>query len=566
MANKKYLTSQRARSTFPFNNPVHTDDYSVGGQLFNSLGVGLDQAHQIVQREASKSFITTANTLDIDVFYSVELGDDFSFNVVKGIHDSDREYQLPTVTGEIYDPVTSGYQSYPITTASNNDIESFWYSSYPTRLEVLSGNITYNHELLSTALSGYTNTITSGVMPYPTTIDIWVDGIEESFKTNMVTSTTGDILTKAQLIGTNAGGAMIREEISLYRNGLFRSSHAYKTLESVRVLHFTSEDQQPDIIVQAPLMVQANDTNVPCNYTWYDYVMPDQRYAEKIPITLVNNGTNSYLEYYAFPAARKEDMVELYVSPNPSDMSRYYVKTLLDTNGLAIDAKAFCISKEYERILVVDDTKLYVYDLSPQISDAANLTQTANTDEITIAIEPVSAAPGDTVNVSAWRSTVHRWPVLYRGYITDPNDNYYTINQNGTITSSSTIPDWEQFNETNNHGPLFPTLSLTPNTLGTYLVTIELKYDDASSTQKVRPLAVLAESPLAELTMPSDVIGSSGTNTLTHIGIDDAQNIWVRTIDGKYHVLRLLKDYAMWDFNGKILYLKEKYDRIQISY
>jgi hypothetical protein len=93
---------------------------------------------------------------------------------------------------------------------------------------------------------------------------------------------------------------------------------------------------------------------------------------------------------------------------------------------------------------------------------------------------------------------------------------------------------------------------------GTYTFELETFYHDGTSEIDKHVISVNAINAQVALDLPSDVLNADG------IAFDSDQNLWIKKGNTAYQ-MKLFTDNMIVDFDKKIIYFHEHYDKVTIE-
>lgn len=541
MARKAYST-QYLVNAYPAWSSVRTDEQSLGFQLMNSIGVLFDDLREQNIRIGKNYYLPTSIVSDIDVYYSYQLPDDYIF-----VKEDDDDTELLYTS-----PVVSGYADgnvYAVTTATTNSIEDFWYNAIPDRWTL--GTVASGAHLLAsgTAATSPLNPLTvSGLTHTPNYLYITVSG-----SNSCIGLEDNNFVRKGivQVEGKTRAGADVVEELLFLHDDTIPTKFEYKSIAAsgIRAYGIKERDTSHIHVYSANF----NRPSYPTSYELYEDTYSEDDEATPLFWSV---GSGYTAGTHTLNLEKYDVSLELRIEgfTNKQIILQQEVRT---SSGVNIVPRDIAPEPNSSKLWIVDSGNLYLFnDHLPY--PTCNLMETKQYNANSI-IVPSSyyAVVGETITLEyVWmRPTVGL--VRHRVSVVHPDGTKYLVEEDGTeIAWDSTV--WVYGEPLNR--VIRPSSSPQLTSRGQYIYTLEVYYTDDTSSIDQRIIYVVNKDALADYSLNS----ISPSCTIRGVDVDSEGFVWVIDDAGDKFRIDLHYDNMIIDFEKKVIYFREGYDRIRV--
>jgi len=487
---------------------------------------------ELIKMKANQ-YLTTANLDEIDITYKTVLPTTFEFD----FDTTDPTVPLPivpTVTG------TLDGSPYDVEIASDNDIESFWYDSIPTRVSLDEAVSGVDYELLFCEASSLPQ---SGVFEHH--LDggyIWIDTMSG---VDYLAFEKG-ILHRARLLihGTTRKGTKEYESFTFPWDMKQRSRKEWKVLTKIEGVNF--EDG-------VGVNIRSGDFNSD------DYLGQwNLRFSEN------RNKIDEFWGLGEISGYSTLDLIE-YITDEWQQlvigMTSKQVKErweLLDDAMSGVDAVDMTLQPFTDRgWIVTDDGQLHCYELEQtMVSGVDSLGKRTPGSHVQIEMEFKNVVVGEYIEFLPWHARPLKEIKKYRLWYQTPSGTKYGLLSGSPVAYTSDF--WVIGEET---------ISRTVENLirvqaierGEYLFVLEAIFTDDEEHNDRVVCSVNYKQPIASFDLSSLIAES-----LVGIDFDSDQKLWVKTASD-YYKIGLHTDVMLVDYSQKVIYFKEKYDVVEVD-
>ena len=528
---RNVITTELANS-YPAWSTVRTNDQSVGQQLLNGLATPMEDMQKALITMKSNIYLMSVNLDEIDLSYKVILPVNFSFDV---------SHNDPTVPVNL-PPTISGLVSgvwHTISLASNNDVESFWYTSIPNRI-TLDDTVSGNHVLTSFNAAQYT---ASGTFFHHLGGGaIWVETIGG---TQYLSNQNGSLIRgRVILHGTNRQGLADTETIIFPWDMTMKSRKEWQELTLIE-----ARDMQSGVdIAITSANFNAEDRLSPWNMR---YSVNRNKVDEMWGLDVAPAG-NTCLDQIGYVTDEWQQLIQGLID---KEVKRRW--ELLDTNGHTVTGVDLAIQPYSDNVWVLDNAgQIYCYDIREDWPSGINLLAPATAGSaVQLDIPNQYIVLGEQIAFTPWYARPLKDIMQWRTWYQDPAGNQYGI-LSGVVVPTNT-PFW-------NYNPAMQrsigdTVSFTATQRGEYLIVLEAVYTDGTQDSYRALVSVGSKKPLAQMSL-SSVIGVIPSG----IDFDADQKLWVYHGSNYYQIGRHT-DIMLIDYARKLIYFKEPYDEVNIT-
>ena len=538
---KKAISTQNLVNAFPSWSNIRQDEQSLGFQFLNTVGIQMDDMRQQLEILSDNFFLSTARVSDIDLYYYFKLPGNFEFSK----EDSDTSaliYTPPTVSG-----LDANGSFYEVSIAEDNDVESFWYKTSPSRISL--GEVVSGAHLLA---SGYVSEspfeilTPSGLLHIDNKITVKVSG-GTTFIQSLENGTAS--VGIVQLQGQTRLGQDITEEITFLQDGTKQSQHDFDSLEAVRAYNISSPESSFVTVTSA--MFNQDDYSV----AFPDLARNQNRNQEPLFWSLSSGNTSGQ---YVLNLLHYDIDDQLIRIAGFSDKSSVLQTELLNSNLDNIHPLDLAVEPHSNNLWIITSSGLYLYDDSLPYPETTQLDQKDYNSPSVIEPSSLYVIKGETIQLDyVWRRPVETF-VKHRAWVQKPDGTQYSLEDGVEVAYHTGDSSWI-FGEPRKREIRASEL-YTLDQRGDYLYTLEVLYGNGTTSIDQRIVSVVYKTPKAEYDLSSLEID----NNITGIDIDSEYKIWISNdLDGKFEIKRHY-DTMIIDFRKKIIYFVEPFEQIRI--
>ena len=538
---EKGRSTQNLVNIFPRWTNIRSDEQSLGFQLINSVAKNFDYLRKQQMDFEGNHYLSTSKVSDIDLFYAYAFPGDYEFTKEDN-DDTEFTYTAPTVVGRL-DNV-----DYTLTLAENNDIESFWYTSVPTRLS-LNTNAPADH-LVSSGLvirSPLEILPPSGLCHIPNKLTLILEG-----STSCLNIEDNKLIRKGLVYvhGKTREGSEVTEELLFIHDDTLQTYHEFSYIfESGINIYGINEPDETTLNVYS---ANFNATDYLVEYNDLDFT------ADKDPMPLfwsVGSGENN------IPTLdlNKYDVDEIELRVNGFTTKHTILKQeMLSTSGTNIEIVDIAPEPKSDRIWAVSETHLYLYSASFPYSTL----NTLNTKQYGAAsvVEPNSyyVTLNDEVEINYIWKVPSLGFVAHRAWVIKPDGVTKSLESGAEVTYHTDASSWiyGEPRQRRIRDSEFYTLSQH----GDYVFCLEAKYTDDSTSIDKRVVTVLYQNAIAEYDLTT-----LDLSDITGIDFDSEYKLWVLDTNNIKYQIDKHYDNMIIDFDKKYLYFKDNYNQLTIS-
>lgn len=539
---EKGRSTQSLANTFPTWSNLRIDEQSLGFQFLNAMGKRLDDLRKQVRHAGDNFYLPTSIISDIDVYYQHQLPRDWEFTK-EDSDDTEFIYTPPTISG-YYGTSTAAVQI-----AADNDIESFWYTTNPSRL-TLGVSTSGEHVLASGSfleIQFSTPTAMSGFLYSPNRISVTVES-----GTNFVGLDDGQRIRQVlvQLEGLTREGGEVTEEMTFVHNETQHTYHDFKYIEDYGMRAFGAHVPEGTMVVFKSADFYEEDYPV-------NYELDATPYGDDMPLFwALGSGVTSNTHTLDL---RKYDIDDLELRIQGFTTKHTIIQQeLLDTSGSAIAPTDLAVEPYSDRLWVATSGMLYVYSAMLPYPETNQL---AGKDYKALSvIEPNTyyAVINEEVELNyIWRRPTTGL-VAHRVWVEKPDGTKKSLEDGVEITYYTDASSWVYGEPVIRK--IRPTEFYTLDQYGDWVFSMEVTYTDGTTSIDRRIISVLSQRAssvynLTALGLNSPIIG---------VDFDSESKLWVADQAGNKHQLSRHWDHVLVDFDKKILYFREGYDKIRV--
>lgn len=537
--------AEKARSTqgivnsFPGWSNIRRDEQSIGQQFMNSIGIKIDDIRKQLARVADNYYLSRSIISDIDVYYKVQLPDTYTFTKDDD-DDTDFIYTPPSVSGIV------GLNTYSVSVAVDNDIESFWYIPAPDRIS-LEDTVTDDHFIASgfVGSSPFSPLLASG-LHVANHITVTVDnGTEFTGVYENGLARRGIV----QIQGFTREGAPITEELVFVHNDTQKTIHEFDRVAASGLRVYGIEDRDETTIHFSSADFNSEDYAV-------FYELDETVEGEDMPLFwAIGSGTDGSVRTLDLRKYQIDD-IELRLEGFTSK-DTIVQQELLNASGVNIVPLDLTVEPHSDNLWVVDSGILYVYDNSLPYPDMSLLEgKDYHADAV---IEPSSyyIVLGEEIEIDyIWRRPT-RGMSAHRAWVIKPDGTKKSLEGGSEVTYHTDRSSWV-FGEPRRR-KIRNSEFYTLDQRGDWVFCLETTYTDDSRSIDKRIVNVSSKQPRAQFDL-----APLGITTAQGIDFDSEYNLWVMNASGVKYQINRHHDQMLVDFDRKILYFKEPYDQVQV--
>lgn len=542
-ATRRTHLAQRLANSYPSWSAVRNDIESIGWQFFNSLGGIFDDFVKQVKGRATELYLASSPVNDLDTCYKLRLPEDFIFTK-KNENDTELNYESPTVSGQ----VSSTY--YQVSLAEDNEVENFWRSAVPSRLEYIESKTGTDAQYLVASGFAFETFLNPLVTELSVPSRLFITTV--SGEQYIGISDTNEISRGlVQIIGESRYGVELTEELIFLHDDKQPTQNEFAIISGIYVRSMSNRD---DIHVS----IRSMDFNSGPYSTAYQLEY-DKDINEDVPsfwdlgegIT-PNTSTLDYVLY-------EHPELEVRVGGFPLTYAAIR-QDLLDLAGNAVSAMDMAVQGHSDHLLVVDNSKLYYYSAFLPYMNLKSLKGRSSYRACEIRTDGDYVINGDTLTLEfVWIDSskgLKRHQVL-----AEHEDGTKYAVTGGILTSYSSSVEYWEFGEPLGRYLRAPVEIILPKT-GIFTFSLHAVLgDDTTEIDKRVIVSSPQQSPLAEFDLSSLGI----TNNVEGIHIDADNYIWILDNVGTIHKLERHYDTMLIDYRERTIYFRENYDKVFVE-
>jgi hypothetical protein len=538
LPNRHSWITQRIANRLPLWADARLDKYSFFQQFINPYGSALEKLYKQLSIGAKNYYASTANLDEIDVVYKVNLPRNFNFSV----NDRDPANPIripPRVTTNIDSVLTE------IPVSENNDVESFWYTSFPTRIKREGTDTDVSGEILSETQFKDLASSTLNTFSIQGRLAITVAGATEFINLNRPLQ-RGFV----KLRGVTRKGQEEVERINFITNTTITSLKEWRRLEEVSVYGIFPRT--------ATITIDVLPFNVPEQIDPFNLFIDEVN--ESVLFTEVEalDYTGTILKHKIFAATNLALLQQGFTGFDVRAQAE-----LLDTTGDPIIARDFTIQPFQDRVFVLTDNKIYIYYNFMPYPDCSHLNGQTEDSLMVIETNKRDYIRDETVKIRTDRRHPVKRILKNRWSLTKPDGTKVRLGLDGTEWPL-TQRGWIINSHHNTYNFIRQKIDYTVSEFGTYTFELETFYHDGSSEIDKHIINVNGINAEAALDLPVDVQNADG------IAFDSDQNLWIKKTDPSTGIetaykMTLYTDNMLVDFDKRIIYFHEQYDKVTIE-
>jgi len=507
---------------------LRQDLFSTGQQFLNPAGQTLRSLNDQIKGLQDNSSLSTFRVDGLDTLYRLALGLDFAF--VQETNDPRQiSWRPPFLRGFIDSNI------YEINTLEANTLEAL-DRVLPTRIE-LTDIVAHGLPVLEATPLNQLSQASFEPLAIPGYLYLTLSGLEQ--KGQIYRS----IFYPAQIriTGETTKGTIEEETVVFPANLTLPTRKRYKSVLKVKTLYMVPET--------ATLTITDASGGPAAFITDTDLVFSVDRQDQYANWSI--NGNSLQCSYY-LPGTEAMPYLE----------SRYTFQ-LTDPAGVPLSGNcAVYPILHHDFLAVTNGSWLFLYHKLLEYPDQATLAHLKNlTDPCLLAItaDRYFYQPGNILQILPWQLAPTQGIIQYSFQVAPPGSPlspYQPDAANNLTLAGATT--W--INNPARKNLQVPALNynLTLDQPGYWAVALTALYDDGTTSTDVRLFGALQKTPLAAFDL-----SVSFAEELTGVFVDSQEKLWVKD-SSRCGQFNLLYDYALVDYQRKLIYFKEAYDEVEV--
>jgi hypothetical protein len=532
LPNRHSWVTQRIANRLPLWADARIDKYSFFQQYINPFGSALEELYKQLSIGAKNYYAATANLDEIDVVYKVKLPRNFNFSV--NDHNPANPIRIPPTVTTIIDSILT-----TIPVAENNDVESFWYDSFPTRIKREGTDTDVSSKILPATQFKDLASATFNTFSIQGRLSITIEGADEFINLNRPLQ-RGFV----QLKGVTRKGQEEIEKINFITNTTIISLKEWRRLEEVSVYGIFP--------LTSTITIDVLPFNIPEQIDPFNLFIDEVH--ESILFTEVEaiDYTGTILKHKIFAATNLALLQQGFTGFDVRAQAE-----LLDTTGGPIIARDFALQPFQDKLFVLTDEKIFIYYNFMPYADCRHLDKQTEDALMVIETNKRDYIKNETIKVRTDRRHPVKRILKNRWSLTKPDGTKVRLGLDGTEWPL-TQRGWIINSHHNTYNFIRQKIDYVPTEFGAYTFELETFYHDGASEIDKHIINVNGINAETALALPIDVQNADG------IAFDSDQNLWIKKGNTAYK-MTLFTDNMIVDFDKKILYFHEQYDKVTIE-
>ena len=529
--NHSWIT-RRLANRFPLWSDGRLKKYSWLQQFLNPMGLALENIYKQLAIGAKNYYAATSNLDEIDVVYKINLPRNFNFSI------NDRDLANPIHIPPIVKGII-GTTEISIENAANNDVESFWYDAYPTRTQLEGDTTSIATDILPATQLKDLASATINTLPLEGRVSITMTGATEFINLRRALQ-RGFV----KIAGTTRKGIEETEIIYFITNTTLSSLKEWRRIDSVTVHGIF------------PLTATINITMFAFDVP--EVIDPLNLFVDEVNEKVLFPGVecqdySGSVLYHKVLAANNLGLIQ-------QGFTEFDIREraeLLDMNDQAIVCNDFAVQPFQDKVFVLADDKLYIFDNKMPYPSLKNLIGKTEDALMLVETERDNYIRDQIVKINTYRRFPVKRVLKNRWALIKPDGTKVRLGLDGT--------EWPLAQRgwiLNSHSHTFnfirQRIQYIATEIGTYTVELEVAYHDGTTEIDRTVFNVNALNARAALDLPTQVQNADG------IAFDSDQNLWISKGDTAYK-MQLLTDNMLVDFEKRIIYLHENYDKVIVE-
>lgn len=515
-------------NAFPEWSDARSDEQSLAFQVTNVMGEHLQKLDEQLLKMGRNYFLTTANLDEIDLVYKYELPLSFQFQT----DETDSAFTVnisPTVSGLI------GDTWYPVTIASNNDIETFWYESVPNRM---SSTVTEsgNHIVLSgVSLETSPFTTFDNVPHIPGRLTVTISGGTQFLAIENDQPARGLVI----LEGVTRRGTEESETLIFVYNDTKQTVKEWKELTSASVFGIT-----PDTAVLSIRSAEFNYGPYKDSFN-LEWSVGNEKVDTFWNVGVSDEGTYT-LDQIRYVTDQFDNLLA-----GLTDKEVVRSTEVLTSSGLTFVPVDLAVQPFANRVWICSADKLFLFDTDMHYPNMRQMTKKQYDSIAGIEADSYHKVLNDEVELSYLFRRPIKEVARHRVSVKNPSGT-----RNGIVNStlvSITSDFWRYGLVSDRQMSKSDILQLSIR--GDYVFTLETIFVDGTNAIDEVIISVESKEALAEYDLDFTAVGLS---------FDSDQKLWVLDDAGIKHRIDLAYDVMLVDYDQKTIYFREQYEEIGV--
>lgn len=526
--------TQRLVNRAPEQSHARKAPASMAKQILNPIGNEIKTTTQQLLEEKENVLPSIANIDLLSHLYEVDLQPSLSFSSTQN-EDGSIIYDVPNVY------VSLNNDTYEITQAQRNNIETLAYSALPSRIE--DGEITKNH------FAVIDKTVVDDLFLVQPNNPVLPSHLYITIEDNATWQTkVGDTIyySKVFIKGKTRKRTDVTEAIPIRYNGTFKTVNQWKEIEEIFVSYIDSE---------ASISIDI--------FPWYGNGLIDTRNLvvdvnDEEKWRFINLNSRSYGHNFISESYTTNDFDIIRQGQEARDIEHEI--ELHDENGNNLEFDAFTMKPYTDYLHAISGSSFYVYNTQLEYPDVTRIIDESPDTKMDLYAEKWIFARDEEAVIKTRNLDFREIPLKTRWSIETPSLQKYYILVDGSFTSNDSWDDnsqWElgKWTEQERY------ITLTEN--GTYIVTFEASYiDEITGQDSILTTKYLFYTPSIR---PEVVLELPDTITdVEDMSFDSDGKLWVK-VEEQILLLNVYYDYFIADYLNNRLYLREQYSSVRIE-
>ncbi len=534
---RKSKVVQELVNIYPPWSKVRSDDQSIGFQILNAASQSIERMDKQLDDQENNNFLTTANVNEIDLLHRVDLPANFEF--AQDTTDPTNPTPInPMVSGLVIDDLMSGYV--PVTVAELNDVETFWYTSVPNRMN------------LSIPVSGVSHILYTGTsnedFPYSGELLHHLEGgtiwIETESGTQYIKQNDLGGLDRASIVltGTTRKGTEETETFIFPWDQKQKSKKEWKAIERVDL--YNIED---GVRVQ----LRSADFNNQPHLEHYNLKYSNNR--NKIDEFYGLSSDGHYLDRIGYIS---DEWQQIMLGFSDTEIKERW--ELLDSNMNTVSGVDMALEPYSNRAWVTTSSGIiHCYDTDEfMISGVNYLDDRTPGAEVQMEFSERRLVLGEEIRFTPSIARPLQEVTKYRVWYKTPSGAKFGLKDGNPVAFSSNF--WA-YPENMNDRALEPEIVLVASERGEYVFCLESTMVDETTWIDKQIVMVQFKQPLKSINVASQL-----AQPIQGIDFDSDQQMYLKTAL-YYYPVKLSTDVMIIDYDNKVIYLHEEYDSIKVD-
>ena len=552
---EKALSTQGIANTYPAWSSVRTDSQSVGQQLINTVALNLDDLRRQNARIGANYHLATSICTDIDRYYRFKLPRTFDFQMTSDA--TELLFVPPRVTAWRNDI------SRAVLLAEKNEIENFWYNAIPTELVVEKSTPGFYQDYLI----AQGNPINAPFVPIQQQVPmdnmrltVTVEGTESCIQDINGAAVIGTV----QITGFNSNVNLeeITEDVVFLYDDSIRTVNEFTSVSGIKVWGF-EDPANANIMVTSNRFADPGLSEDPYHAIAYDLANYETGDGEPMPLywILINDPIDNgdaarvALELHKYNV----DSIEMRVA-GFTDRGIAFGYDLLDSNNIPVTPVDICVEPYSRNLWVVTSGQLLLYSDAIDSPDLTGLDDKSYSAEAVIEPSSYQVVSGEEIGLDyVWRRPT-KGMRRHRAWVEKPDGTLKSLEDGVEVTYHTDRTSWvvgEPPRKIIRHPEDY-----VLDQYGEYIYSLQVTYTDNTEVTDQRVILVAKKTPLAAFSLSEAGIADPAIG----IDIDTTGQLVVFDVNNVRHYLGFSYDNMIIDIEKKIIYFRDQYDKVEVTY